>query len=129
MANKHGAFIWYELMTRDPDAAKAFYDDVVGWNIGQRLPGDMPMGDIGMYRFLDHCGARIGAVSPYIGEGGSPAWTQLAGQVTFDGVTGLSKFRELNPDLVILDLMLPVLDGLEVGGPAQPGGGGPAGLG
>ena len=34
--------------------------------------------------------------------------------VTFDGVTGLSKFRELNPDLVVLDLMLPVLDGLEV---------------
>lgn len=34
--------------------------------------------------------------------------------VTYDGVTGLSKFRELNPDLVVLDLMLPVLDGLEV---------------
>jgi DNA-binding response OmpR family regulator len=34
--------------------------------------------------------------------------------VAYDGVTGLSKFRELNPDLVVLDLMLPVLDGLEV---------------
>lgn len=34
--------------------------------------------------------------------------------VAFDGVTGLSRFREVNPDLVILDLMLPVLDGLEV---------------
>jgi DNA-binding response OmpR family regulator len=34
--------------------------------------------------------------------------------VAFDGVTGLSKFRELAPDLVVLDLMLPVLDGLEV---------------
>ena len=34
--------------------------------------------------------------------------------MTYDGVTGLSKFRELNPDLVVLDLMLPVLDGLEV---------------
>jgi len=34
--------------------------------------------------------------------------------VSYDGVTGLSKFRELNPDLVVLDLMLPVLDGLEV---------------
>lgn len=37
-----------------------------------------------------------------------------ATEVAFDGVTGLSKFREVNPDLVILDLMLPVLDGLEV---------------
>ena len=26
--------------------------------------------------------------------------------VTYDGVTGLSKFRELNPDLVVLDLMM-----------------------
>ncbi len=37
-----------------------------------------------------------------------------ATEVAFDGVTGLSKFREVSPDLVILDLMLPVLDGLEV---------------
>jgi predicted enzyme related to lactoylglutathione lyase len=29
MAN---GFIWYELMTDDPDAAKAFYGQVVGWN-------------------------------------------------------------------------------------------------
>jgi DNA-binding response OmpR family regulator len=35
-------------------------------------------------------------------------------EVAYDGVTGLSKFREVNPDLLILDLMLPVLDGLEV---------------
>jgi len=27
------AFIWYELMTTDPAAAKRFYDAVVGWNI------------------------------------------------------------------------------------------------
>jgi DNA-binding response OmpR family regulator len=39
---------------------------------------------------------------------------EYATVVTYDGVTGLSKFRELNPDLVVLDLMLPVLDGLEV---------------
>lgn len=37
-----------------------------------------------------------------------------ATDVAFDGVTGLSKFREVSPDLVVLDLMLPVLDGLEV---------------
>ena len=30
---KGAGFIWYELMTPDPDAAKAFYDKVVGWNI------------------------------------------------------------------------------------------------
>ena len=35
-------------------------------------------------------------------------------EVAYDGVTGLSKFREKNPDLVILDLMLPAKDGIEV---------------
>ena len=33
MANQQGSFIWYELMTGDPAAAKRFYDPVVGWSI------------------------------------------------------------------------------------------------
>ena len=33
MADDRGAFIWYELMTPDAAAAKAFYDAVVGWDI------------------------------------------------------------------------------------------------
>ncbi|MDJ0278574.1 VOC family protein [Sphingomonas sp. 2R-10] len=31
--NRHGDFIWYELLTRDIDAAAAFYADVVGWTL------------------------------------------------------------------------------------------------
>ncbi len=37
-----------------------------------------------------------------------------ATEVAYDGVTGLSAFREKAPDLIVLDLMLPVLDGIEV---------------
>jgi len=33
MRNAHGEFIWYELITGDPDAARAFYGSVVGWTI------------------------------------------------------------------------------------------------
>jgi hypothetical protein len=29
--NPHGSFIWYELLTSDPDAAAGFYGDVIGW--------------------------------------------------------------------------------------------------
>lgn len=29
--NTHGSFIWYELLTPDPDAAAAFYGHVIGW--------------------------------------------------------------------------------------------------
>lgn len=32
MADSHGSFAWYELMTTDMDAAKAFYAAVVGWD-------------------------------------------------------------------------------------------------
>lgn len=33
MATPHGSFVWYELMTPDPDAAAAFYGAVIGWKI------------------------------------------------------------------------------------------------
>jgi uncharacterized protein len=46
MSNMHGSFIWYELMTPDPEGAKAFYDAVVGWNIQTSHGGDMDYGFI-----------------------------------------------------------------------------------
>lgn len=44
MAEERGAFIWYELMTPDPVGARAFYRDVVGWEIEAEssMPGDGP---------------------------------------------------------------------------------------
>lgn len=33
MADRSGSFIWYELMTTDPDAASAFYGPLMGWTI------------------------------------------------------------------------------------------------
>jgi len=38
MAGIHGRYQWYELMTPDPEAAKAFYTKVVGWGMQ-----DVPM--------------------------------------------------------------------------------------
>jgi len=32
MRNKHGDFIWYELLTTNADAAQAFYAAVLGWS-------------------------------------------------------------------------------------------------
>ncbi|WP_134494316.1 VOC family protein [Microvirga pakistanensis] len=31
MANQHGDFVWYELLTTDADAAARFYGAVIGW--------------------------------------------------------------------------------------------------
>ncbi len=33
MANKHGDFIWYELLTTDADAAHEFYTSLFGWTV------------------------------------------------------------------------------------------------
>lgn len=39
MANPSGSFIWYELMTPDPDAVTPFYQAVIGWEIAKPDPG------------------------------------------------------------------------------------------
>ena len=31
MSDYKGEFVWYDLMTTDVDAAKAFYSDIIGW--------------------------------------------------------------------------------------------------
>src|SRR5947209_8174598 len=45
--NPTGDFIWYELMTPDPEGAKVFYDAVVGWNIEAQPSGEMDYRMIG----------------------------------------------------------------------------------
>jgi predicted enzyme related to lactoylglutathione lyase len=40
MVSSHGCFVWYELTTTDPEAAKDFYADVVGWGLRDAsMPG------------------------------------------------------------------------------------------
>ncbi|MFM9976524.1 MAG: VOC family protein [Sphingomonadaceae bacterium] len=40
MANHHGDFIWYELITPDPDGAQAFYGPLLGWTLrASETPG------------------------------------------------------------------------------------------
>ena len=51
-----GRFVWYELMTTDPQAAQSFYTDVIGWSTapfeGAEIPytlwmnGEAPVGGV-----------------------------------------------------------------------------------
>jgi uncharacterized protein len=68
-----GAFIWYELMTPDPEGAKAFYDTLVGWNIGEGAP------EFNDYRMINRSdGGFAGGVLPLTAEmqqhGARPIW-------------------------------------------------------
>ena len=72
-ASDAGSFIWYELMTPDPDGAKAFYDAVVGWNI--EAQSQFPNG----YRMIGRSdGKMAGGVLPLNSEmkqhGARPTW-------------------------------------------------------
>lgn len=91
MTNKHGEFIWYELMTRDPEKAKAFYQEVVGWKIGERASGDVD------YRMIaagdDFVGGMFTLTDDMCKEGTRPGWLGYVGVEDVDST--VSKAREL----------------------------------
>jgi predicted enzyme related to lactoylglutathione lyase len=71
--NPAGGFIWYELMTTDPEGAKAFYDAIIGWSIGEATT------EFGGYRMIGRSdGGFAGGVLPMtpemLQEGTRPGW-------------------------------------------------------
>ena len=86
MSNKHGDFIWYELLTSDADAAGDFYGKVIGWSSTSSGQPDMD------YRFFssgDGSDSRDGvggymAITPEMAaEGAMPCWV---GYIAVDNV-------------------------------------------
>src|SRR6185295_2108298 len=72
-AGSKGDFIWYELMTADPEGAKEFYDAVVGWTISEGAP------EFNGYRMIGRSdGKSAGGVLPLTDEmqqhGARPTW-------------------------------------------------------
>jgi predicted enzyme related to lactoylglutathione lyase len=71
--NPPGDFIWYELMTTDAEDAKAFYDAVVGWDIGEGAE------EYQGYRMINRSDGKFaGGVLPLTDEmaqhGARPTW-------------------------------------------------------
>ncbi|WP_447759593.1 VOC family protein [Sphingopyxis panaciterrae] len=64
---------WNELSTSDPDAAIAFYKKHFRW--GQE--GEMDMGEIGAYRFIQRGDVGLGAVMPLMTP--APMWSYYIG--------------------------------------------------
>ena len=67
-----GHLVWYELMSPDPDGSKAFYDAVVGWNIGEPAP------EFDGYRMINVEGGFAGGVNPHDHYPG-PTWIAYIG--------------------------------------------------
>ena len=75
--NPHGDFIWYELITPDPDGAKLFYDAVMGWDVGPGSP------EHGGYREIRAGAGHAGGMLPLTDEmrqhGARPTWLGYIG--------------------------------------------------
>jgi len=82
----HGAFVWYDLLSHDPDAALAFYREVVGWT-AQAFDATS-----GYTMFANAQGPLAGTTKPE-GAGASAQWV---GNVYVDDVDGSAALaREL----------------------------------
>lgn len=74
MTNPYGSFIWYELMSPDSGASKAFYERVIGWTIGEKAKGSVdyrvisaPDGQVGGLMRIDEQMAANGARAGWLG--------------------------------------------------------------
>ncbi len=67
--DKVGRCGWNELNSSDPVAARRFYGDQFGWT----SDNFMPMGEMGEYRFIEHHGLTLGAISGLM-PGQQPHW-------------------------------------------------------
>ncbi len=66
--NKHGDFIWYELMTPDAEASKRFYGQVAGWSFDGEADYPHIVGSEG------HVGGLLPLTEEMRTHGARPAW-------------------------------------------------------
>ncbi|MGI9625643.1 MAG: VOC family protein [Longimicrobiales bacterium] len=53
-----GQFVWYDLVTDDPEAAKSFYGDLFGWTFEDVLGDDI------VYTVAHQAGVPVGGIAP-----------------------------------------------------------------
>jgi len=77
MSDSHGRFVWFELMTTDLEAAKAFYCDVVGWHTRE---ASMPGSRYTLFTASDVSTAGlIDLPQDAITQGAAPQWVGYVG--------------------------------------------------
>ena len=89
MASFPGDFIWYDVMTTDPEAARTFYRGVFGWDMKDSgLPGHD-------YTILSAGSTGIGGLMPITNDakamGVPPCWSGYIGVEDVDAAVGRVK--------------------------------------
>jgi uncharacterized protein len=79
MRNRHGTPIWYELMCKDPQAARRFYQAVVGWQIDESPAPGSTMD----YRMVNTTTGPVAGVftltEDMCKQGAAPCWMMYIG--------------------------------------------------
>jgi len=87
MTTLQGSWIWYELMSPDPQGSKGFYEPVVGWSM---TTGHGETDDYGFLTAPD--GAMVGGLLRLTGEmtdhGARPGWLGYVGVDDVDASVG-----------------------------------------
>ncbi len=87
-----GTFSWTDLTTPDPEAAKAFYISLFGWEAD-----DQPIGDGAVYSMMKLAGADAAAISPQPEQqreaGAPPLWNSYITVESADAA--LARAKEL----------------------------------
>lgn len=95
----HSAFSWNELRTSDVTAAKAFYRDVVGWEMEEMETPN------GQYTILKAAGAPVGGIMANPAAGTPPHWHSY---VTVDNVDKrLDKAQSAGATVVMAPMDVP----------------------
>lgn len=89
MSDPRGRFVWYELMTTDPEAAQEFYREIVGWSTAPfedaKVPytmwmnGERPVGGV---MELSEEARKAGAPPQWLAYIATPAVDETAEKVT-----------------------------------------------
>jgi predicted enzyme related to lactoylglutathione lyase len=86
MSDRHGIPIWYELMTKDPLAARLFYNAVIGWEIDESVPAGSSMD----YRMISAKDGLVGGVFKLTDDmcknGAAPCWMMYIGVDDVDAI-------------------------------------------
>lgn len=84
MAGSQGRFVWYEVMTTDPAAAKRFYGALMGWEV-EEVP------NMGGYALFKAAGAQVAGVMLLPDEakamGAPPSWSSYVAVADVDATT------------------------------------------
>lgn len=102
MQNREGTPIWYELMTKNPDGAQAFYGAVMGWTF-ETMPGGLERD----YRVASSGGTGVGGImrTPEHAQGMPDTWFMYVGVEDVDAST--DKVRTLGGRVDIEPMDIP----------------------